>query len=126
MKNKKVVIGILCIAICAAFVLGLKTIPKHISFAQATDLTQALETLNEQKDNASFAMFKHLSEITQAAPYIIKSNGQDIFVCKDDKKLYKVNALLSDFPAADKLAIDNGILVESRQMLFEIISFLES
>lgn len=119
-----------CIIISSAatavlfFIFLKNNLPHAISYS--ISVSQNESTISVSESNENKALYENISDITYSGPFLIKESGNMIFVCYGDKKLYRINKLLSELTPSDIESIHRGIPAKDKNALYEIVSYIES
>ena len=127
--NRNNIIYILCVFLCAlifTFVIAgtLFAIPKAVTYHPLKDSTQVLAESPGIIENK--CLFDYASDIRTSGPFLIRLDGDSIYVFSGKDRLYRIKTKPENFSRADRSAIITGISADTREKLFELIEYMES
>lgn len=118
------------LCIISAFVLFIllrSLLPKAVTYSVSEVKPQHSQVANAISQNEdSTCLYNSLFDIQNDGPFRIISENDEIYILFENKRIYRINANLSDFPEGDRKAIEGGITAYDRRELFEIVSYIES
>ncbi len=115
-----------CISACILIVAVIIFLPDFVSYEEKDNSKNIVMNTSSEKVGDKMVKYKVPEEITEKPPFVIKNDEDNIYVYKQEERLYSVKARLSDFPDGDVTLINKGIVADSFSQLCEIISYMES
>jgi len=109
------------LAVTAAIISGFALAPDIVSYSVSTQ--DALYDTSEQTEKCQYRSF---SEITDDGPFEIRCIGENIYILKNNSYLYRIKAPLERFTASDVSTMREGITLQNRTELSELVQNLES
>ncbi len=126
-KDKKKLFTTICtvfifsLAVAVAIISGFALAPDIISYSVSTK-----ESVPNTSGQTEKCLYSRFSEITDDGPFEIRCIGKNIYVLKNNSYLYRINAPLERFTAADVSIMREGITLQNRTKLSELVQNLES
>lgn len=126
-KDKKKLFTTICavflfsLAVTAAIISGFALAPDIVSYSVSTK-----ESYPDTSEQTEKCLYKSFSEITEEGPFEIKCVGKNIYVLENNSFLYRIKAPLERFTAADVSAMREGITLQNRTELSELVQNIES
>ena len=127
--NRNNLIYILCFFLCALiFTIVIAgtffAVPKAVTYHPVKDSTPvSAKSLNVIRNEC---LFDAARDIQTDGPFLIRLDGDSVYVFSGKDRLYRIKANPLNFPRADRNAMISGITAKTRERLFELIEYMES
>ena len=105
----------------ATIFLGFTLAPDIISYTVSTN-----EAVPESASVGEKCVYRSFSQISGDGPFEIKCTDENIYIFKDEVRLYRINAPLCRFTSQDVSLMRQGIYAHSLSELYELVQYLES
>lgn len=125
-KHKKMLI---VIAFAAAylsvllFIPYLIKLPGTISYSASTQGQEVDSSVNDTEPKPAYSSVK---EISDNGPYRILPCGEDVYVFSGKSCLYKIKTTMSQFTSRDAESVLEGLEINDKNVLFELVEYIES
>ena len=115
---------LLCIC---SFVIGMKAVPKAVSYSVSDNV--AMESVSKKVNDIDYTYENECFDVNSVPSldkYTLVSVDGEICVKSEDVLLYRVKAVLRDFPSEDINALQKGIEINGKAELVEFVEYMES
>lgn len=109
------------LAVCAAIVSGFAFAPDLVSYTVSTK-----ESVSDKISAAQKCLYNDYSEIVGDGPFEIRCEKENIYVFKDNVRLYRIKTPLERLTGADVSRMHDGIIIQTSPELYELIQHIES
>ncbi len=117
------------VVLSATVAAGIKLLPNSVCYSVSTNHPESsLEQVGKRETPKLKCRYDSVYDIPESSDYVLSydKEWECIFVKLYKECIYKVDADFGDFPDADKKALEEGITVQNKGELVQIIEYMES